>query len=379
LEFEYYLKIEHWKLKIINTMHITEAIISDRTNWDTFVSSNPSGSFLQSWLWGDFQAAADFRIQRLIIASADTSGAIHELPLHDGANWLAVCFLVERRLSFGRSYWYAPWGPVVKEGLQDDQYKIILQTLRAHFAINRSGGEMFLRIEPHLHSSEVGKILLSEVKFNPLEKSVQPKDTLLLDLKQSEDDLLRQMHSKTRYNIRIAIRHGVTVAEETNTDGLKVFYAMAREIERRGGFHYHPEKYYQKMLDVLGGEKAVSLLVARHDGEPLAAGIFIKSGKTFTYAHGVSYKKKAHVMAPHLLHWEAVTQAKKMGFEIYDFFGVAPNEDPKHSWAGISRFKRGFGGVEQHYLGAWDAVFDVFGYRSLNTAKALRNIFVVKK
>jgi lipid II:glycine glycyltransferase (peptidoglycan interpeptide bridge formation enzyme) len=202
---------------------------------------------------------------------------------------------------------------------------------------------------------------------------------LLLDLKQSEDDLLRQMHSKTRYNIRIAIRHGVTVAEETNTDGLTIFCAMAREIESRGGFHYHKEKYYQKMLEVLGKEQGIALIVARHNGEPLAAGIFIKSGKTFTYAHGASYKKKAHVMAPHLLHWEAIVQAKSLGFQLYDFFGVAPNEDPKHPWAGISRFKRGFGGSEQHYLGAWDTIFDVIGYRSLNAAKALRGVFWGKK
>jgi len=360
-------------------MRITEAKIEDRQRWDDFVNKQSSGSFLQSWIWGDFQSTADFRIQRLIIASAETSGAIHELPLHDGANWLAVCLLVERRLSFGRSYWYAPWGPVTKDGLGDDQYKLVLQALRAHFATNRGSSEMFLRIEPHLHASKVGKILLSEAKFNPLEKSVQPKDTLLLDITQSEDDILRQMHSKTRYNIRIAIRHGVTVSEETSPEGLKVFYAMAREIESRGGFHYHAEKYYQKMLEILGSEQGVSLLVARHDGEPLAGGIFIKSGKTFTYAHGASYKRKAHVMAPHLLHWEAITQAKKQGFRNYDFFGIAPDENPKHLWAGISRFKRGFGGSEQHFLGAWDAVFDVFGYRALNSARALKNIFITKK
>lgn len=378
-------------------MKIIEAKIEDRQKWDDFVNQQSSGSFLQSWLWGNFQSAADFRIQRLIISDGDNreiaSATHHEgaglqpSPLGFGVagaktdtdNWLAVCLLVERRLSFGRSYWYAPWGPVVKEGLQENNYQLILQTLRAHFATKRHSSEMFLRIEPHLYSSEVGKILLNEAKFSPLEKSVQPKDTLLLDLKQSEDDLLRQMHSKTRYNIRIAIRHGVTVSEETSPEGLKVFYAMAREIESRGGFHYHKEKYYQKMLEILGREQSVSLLVARHDGEPLAAGIFIKSGKTFTYSHGASYKKKAHVMAPHLLHWEAILQAKKQGFQNYDFFGVAPDENPKHPWAGISRFKRGFGGAEQHYLGAWDAVFDGIGYRALNSARALRNIFMVKK
>ena len=380
-------------------MYISEAKIEDRQKWDNFVSGQESGSFLQSWLWGDFQAEADFQVQRLIIASAETSGAIpavathfakatrvkkvvaggHELPLHDGANWLAVCLLVERRLSFGKSYWYAPWGPVIKDGLNDDQTKMVYQTLCANFATGCGGGKMFLRIEPHLQTSETRKTLLSETKYHPLEKSVQPKDTLLLDLTQNEDDLLRNMHSKTRYNIRIAIRHGVTVSEETNKEGLKVFYAMAREIESRGGFHYHAEKYYKKMLEVLSKEQGISLLVARHNGESMAAGIFIKFGKTFSYAHGASYKKKAHVMAPHLLHWEAITQAKKLGFQSYDFFGIAPNENPKHPWAGISRFKRGFGGFEEHYLGAWDTVFNEMGYRLLNSARTVKDIFMAKK
>lgn len=346
-------------------MRVVPAQFGDQALWDDFVKSNSSGSFLQSWLWGDFQSAADFRIIRLII--------------FEESEIIGVCLLVERKLSFGKIYWYAPWGPVIKDGLQESQFKLILQALRAHFAASQKGNEVFLRIEPHLQTNEIRKTLLSEAKYILLEKSVQPKDTLLLDLTQTEDDLLRNMHSKTRYNIRIAIRHGVTVSEETGDEGLKVFYAMAREIEKRGGFHYHAEKYYKKMLEVLEKEQGISLLVARHDGEPLAAGIFIRFGKTFTYAHGASYKKKAHVMAPHLLHWEAVLQAKKQGFQGYDFFGIAPDEDPKHPWAGISRFKRGFGGTEEHYLSAWDTIFDTISYRSLNAAKALRNIFTAKK
>ena len=362
-------------MEIIIAMIISLAQPSDRPLWDDFVTKQSSGSFLQSWLWGDFQAAAGFRIQRLIIRDSigvDKHGFKDE-------EIFAVSLLVERQLAFGKIYWYAPWGPVTKEGLNDEQYSQVLKMFRAKFADERGGSEVFLRIEPKSLFSEERKNIISSAKYNLLSSGVQPKDTLVLNIAQSEDDILRQMHSKTRYNIRIAIRHGVTVAEETNNDGLKYFYQMAQEIEKRGDFHFHKESYYQKMLEVLGREQMVSLLVARHDNEPLAAGIFIKFGKTFTYAHGASFKKKAHVMAPHQLHWEALVKAKKENFSAYDFFGVAPNEDPKHSWSGISRFKRGFGGNEEHYFGAADTVFDVLGYQAIYAARALRNVFLAKK
>jgi lipid II:glycine glycyltransferase (peptidoglycan interpeptide bridge formation enzyme) len=343
-------------------MLITEGTTTDRRTWDDFVERSSSGSFLQSWLWGDFQQAAGFQVLRLKIAKKDSG------------DLLGICLLVERKLPFHKAYWYAPWGPVLKDELSNEERFLVLNLLRANVSFVSKNHPIFLRIEPHREKNDEGISVLMKARFSAIGTGVQPKDTLLLDLRQNEDDLLRGMHSKTRYNIRVAIRHGITVSEKTNKEGLEIFMAMAQEIQNRGGFHYHTRHYYQKMLEVLGSEQKVRLLVALYKNEPLAAGIFIKFGKTYTYAHGASFKKKAHVMAPHFLHWEAILQAKKEGFEWYDFFGIAPNENPKHPWAGISRFKRGFGGQEKNFIGAADGVFDVTQYKILNIGKALREI-----
>jgi len=343
-------------------MLITEATTAERATWDEFVSNQTDGSFLQSWIWGNFQQAAGFQILRLKITTK-SSGDI-----------LAVCLLVERKLPFHKSYWYAPWGPVLKEGLSNEERFLVLHLFRANISSLLKNNPIFLRIEPHHKKNDEESKILERARFVTIDMGVQPKDTLLLDLRQSEDNLLRGMHSKTRYNIRVAIRHGVTVSESTDKEGCKTFMAMAKEIESRGGFHYHQFDYYQKMLEVLGSEQRVRLLVASYEGEALAAGIFIKFGKTYTYAHGASFKKKAHVMAPYLLHWEAILQAKKEGFESYDFFGIAPNENPQHPWAGISRFKRGFGGQEKNFIGAADGIFDATQYKILNIGRALRGV-----
>lgn len=335
---------------------------NERSIWDDFVAKSYDGSFLQSWIWGEFQKAAGFQILRLKITEK-SSGDL-----------LAVCLLVDRKLPFHKAYWYAPWGPVLKDGLSSEERFLVLHSFRANITSLLKDNPIFLRIEPHHENNDEESRVLEKTRFVTIGMGVQPKDTLLLDLRQSEDNLLRGMHSKTRYNIRVAIRHEVTVSENTNEEGCKIFMAMAQEIQERGGFHYHLPSYYQKMLEVLGSEQRVRLLIASHKNEPLAAGIFIKFGKTYTYAHGASFKKKAHVMAPHLLHWETLLQAKKEDFESYDFFGIAPNENPRHPWAGISRFKRGFGGSEKNFVGAADGIFDATQYKILNIGRALRGV-----
>ena len=96
--------------------------------------------------------------------------------------------------------------------------------------------------------------------------------------------------------------------------------------------------------------------MAKHDSEYVAANIMCFFGDTANYLHGASSNKHRDVMAPHLLQWKAVCDAKKDGFKYYDFWGIAPNDDPKHGWAGVTRFKKGFGGEQVNYPGTFDMV-----------------------
>lgn len=348
-------------------MHVAEVAERDRAAWDAFVRASPVGSFLQSWRWGDFQRAAGFRILRLMIRREAATNDIE-----------AVCLLVYRSLLLGRSYLVAPWGPVFRStllppaGAPDEgarAFGAFTRELRARMA----GSCVFAHLEPKLPAAPRRDRVLAGYGYRPHARSIQPAHTLVVHLTQSEDELLRAMHPKTRYNIRVASRSGVTVAEQTDTNGLDAFLALAQEVERKGRFRYHPAAYYGAMLETLKPQQMLRILVARHNGNVLAASLLVSFGDTVTYAHGASSQQKKHVMAPYLLHWEGMLRARAAGARRYDFFGIAPpGASVAHPWFGITRFKQGFGGVEEHYIGAADLVGDPALYRAYEVGRGLR-------
>ena len=351
-------------------MVVTEAGPESQAEWDTFVRAAPSGSFLQSWAWGEFQRAAGFPVTRLVV-QADSLAHSSQLTAHS-SNIRAVCLCVRRPLPLRRFSQHVPWGPVFKQSLSAADMATVLSALASAFRTRLRGG-VFVRIEPKLPKESGITDLLKPAGFTPEERSIQPRDTRVLDLTKSEDDLLRAMHPKTRYNIRLASRHGVVVRENTTPRGLRMFLELARDVARRERFHYHPDRYYETLLTTLAPIGAIALRVAEHQGIPLAAGLFIRFGHTVTYAHGASSSRRKHVMAPYLLHWESILQTKASGVVRYDFFGVAPpGASVTHPWFGITRFKQGFGGTEEHYVGAADLITDPALYRMIEIGRSLR-------
>src|SRR5690606_39104841 len=107
---------------------------------------------------------------------------------------------------------------------------------------------------------------------------------------------------------------------------------------RRGRFHLHPQDYYLQMWKVLGPDH-LRVFVAEYQDKLLAAALVSYFHHTATYLHGGSSDKDKNLMAPYLLHWEIMKEAKRRGFYNYDLGGVT--FEPNHPWAGISRFKRG--------------------------------------
>lgn len=361
-------------------MHVAEASDNQRDAWDAFVQQSPAGSFLQSWSWGEFQRAAGFPITRLVVCDSQPETpkrpvALGALRAHN-AELVAACLLVQRPLPLKHIFWYAPWGPVLPSESTlpaadgpGTILKLFTGTLRERMAKRA----VFVRVEPRLSDSMRATALLSASGYMLTGKGIQPKDSLILDLAQSEDDLLRGMHPKARYNIRVARRHGVEVISRTDAEGLRMFLVLAREVERRGEFHYHPESYYAAMLRTLAPSGMLEILVALYRGAPLAAHLLVRFGNTVTYAHGASSALRRQVMAPHLLQWEGILRAKAAGATRYDFFGIAPPGAPTtHPWYGITRFKTGFGGAEEHFIGAADLIGDAALYRAYEVGRSLR-------
>ncbi|MBI4099955.1 peptidoglycan bridge formation glycyltransferase FemA/FemB family protein [Candidatus Microgenomates bacterium] len=197
----------------------------------------------------------------------------------------------------------------------------------------RAERAIFLKVEP----------LARAVPGNPSEP-VLPQHTIYIDLTAPEEKLLAAMHEKTRYNIGLATKKGVKITEGEN---LTEFVKLLEKTEERQGFYSHPADYYETLWETLRPAKMVYLLSAV-SGQQTAASIMLLRYKDFLYyAYGGSDPEYREMMAPHLLHWEAMRLGKKLDCKVYDLWGSYKNSpDEKDSWWGIYRFKKGFGGRE---------------------------------
>lgn len=191
--------------------------------------------------------------------------------------------------------------------------------------------------------------------------NILPKDTVFVDLRSSEKNILQTMKAKTRYNIGLARRRGVQVRRAELSD-LDIWYDLYRETCARNHIYLHDLNYFTTVLSTKANDSRspadVELLIAEYDGCPLAAIFLVYSATRATYLYGASSSSHRHVMAPYLLQWRAMQCAKSKGCSDYDMFGVAPSPDPAHAMYGLYRFKTGFGGYLFHRMGCWDYPMD---------------------
>ena len=194
-----------------------------------------------------------------------------------------------------------------------------------------------------------------------------PSGTVFLDLRKDLASIRMAMKPKTRYNTELAFRRGVHVIE---TDDLMTWYNLYRETALRNRLYMHNIDYFRTVLSIHSkntlSPAEVNLLVAMHDGQPLAAMFLVISGSRATYLYGASSSSKRNLMAPYALQWHAIELAKAKNCTEYDMFGVSPKPDPNHPLYGLYRFKTGFGGMIYHTLGCWDYPFDEQSYRSFS-------------
>ncbi len=190
---------------------------------------------------------------------------------------------------------------------------------------------------------------------------ILPANTIIIDLNAPEEEILRRMKPKTRYNIGLALRKGVEVRQGTIED-LKTWYALYTETAQRNQLNINDIKYFHSVFaakmenDTLPVH--VKLLIAYVDNIPLAAMFLLISSHRATYLYGASTSILRNFMPTYAMQWRAIQLAKAYGCSEYDLFGTAPNAEPSHPMYGLYKFKSGFGGKLFHQLGCWDYPLD---------------------
>ncbi len=314
------------------------------------IAAQPLQPFLQSPVWADFQRALGRRVWQL--------GAFHEEQL------VGAALIIEHQLLMGKTYLYCPRGPVATSLVA---LHALLEAIRA---VGDEVGAMYVKIDPGLYSFPFDRADFP--KNFSVGTTLQPHVTQVLDLQADPESVLAAMHQKTRYNIRLAEKKGVTVRWSTDDHDLDIFLQLITSTYTRQGIRLHPPAYYRAMWQYLKKVEMVELGIAEISGRPLAANMVIWHDQTATYLHGGSSDQEKQLMAPYLLQWSTIQRAITRNITAYDFWGVAPNESQTHKWAGVTRFKKGFGGRVVSFPPALNMILQPAWYQAYRLAKRMR-------
>jgi lipid II:glycine glycyltransferase (peptidoglycan interpeptide bridge formation enzyme) len=331
-------------------MTLSVHTITDPIHWNTAVRTLPHAHILQSWEWGEFKR--------------DTTGwQPQRLLFQRGEQVVAAVSIGVRRIG-PLSVMYAPKGPVLDDA-DAEVRDFVLDYLQR---MARQEGAIWLKIDPDIAvatgipgegddtPNPTGQALQAALQkrgWRFSDDQVQFRNTIKLDLTQSEDALLAAMSQNTRRKIRVAERDGVTVRAATSAD-LPILYALYKETGERDDFLVRPDWYYEQAWRKFMDAGLANALIAEYDGQPIAHVILMHFGRTCWYFYGASGNAERQRMPNYLLQWEAIKWAKAQGYAVYDFWGAPDVFDESDSMWGVFNFKRGFRGTVVRHIGAWD-------------------------
>jgi lipid II:glycine glycyltransferase (peptidoglycan interpeptide bridge formation enzyme) len=333
--------------------------------WDQFLTSHPNAHLLQTSPWAQLKTAFGWDFAHVIAGDVGAQILFRKLPL-------------------GFSIAYIPKGPVFpdltgpdfrsfahetsqenpdhklrKSEAWEDAWKKLLPDLDAACRKHRA---LALKVEPdQWETPGVSGALPPGFIASP--HTIQPPRTITLAISGSEDQILARMKQKTRYNLRLAEKKGITIRP---SDDLHTWDSLMQETGERDAFGVHSRDYYQKAYDLFHPTGACELLLAEFEGEPLAAIMVFARGNRAWYFYGASSNAHREKMPTYLLQWEGIRWAREKGCTEYDLWGI-PDEGEATLEAGFAeradglwgvyRFKRGFGGEVKRADGPWDRVY----------------------
>lgn len=336
---------------------------SDINDFNKFLASNERCNFQQSLEWSKVKTSWKTEV---ILAEDKNKNIIGSLTV-----WI-------RKIPIFGHIMYAPRGPIC-----DVHNKEVLEQLtEGAKELAKKYKAIVLRIEPDIKSDDI------EFKNNMIElgykikddaknfrEEIQPRYVFRLDVKgKSEDEVFKNFHQKTRYNVRLATKKGVTVKDGTRED-LKDFHKIMITTGKRDGFIIRPLEYFEKMYDELGQEH-MKILMAYYEGKPISGVIPIIYGNKTWYLYGASSNEHRNLMPNYLLQWEMIKLALQNKSDIYDLRGVPGIADDSN---GLYRFKKGFGAEYTEFVGEVYIPFKPIMYNMYKfSEKAFRELRALK-
>lgn len=303
---------------------------------------------LQSWQWGDARKHMGIEVVRIGEFEKNKLKEVFQLTIHQ---------LPFTNYQIG----YLPRSIFPSEKVLEYLYEYA-----------RRNKIIFVKIEPYVSKSQKNfKYQITKSK-HPL----FPEWTQILDLTKSEEELLKNMHHKTRYNIKLAQKKGVIVKEMSDKEGFEIFSKLYFETCKRQQYYGHTPTYHQIVWESLK-DSIAHILIAFYNNTPIAAYELFHFRDILYYPYGGTSLEYRNVMAPNLLMWEAIRFGKNLRATRFDMWGsLEPGYDQNHQWSGFTRFKEGYNGSFTQMAGSYDLVIHPTLYSIYSTLYSLRNIYL---
>lgn len=313
---------------------------------------------VQTWEWGNFQISQGHILYRLGLLNDDDklisaySVSFHKIP--------------KTKFSVG----------TILRGPEIDD-----QMLEKIIEIAKKENAIFVKFEPNVFQKSFDNFgnetnLSPKPQFRHLKKS--PKVafypfTYLVDLTKTENQILESMHPKTRYNIRIANRHGVEIKEQTDDKGFEIYLKLLFDTTKRQGFYLHSQKYHRDLWKKLKDTGMIHIMLASYQNQVVSAFMIFKLKDQLFYPYGASLDIHRQVMASTLLMWEVIKLGQQLKCKIFDMWGcLGPRAKENENGYGFHRFKQGFGGQLMEYVGTYDLVINPMLYKIYNSVDKTR-------
>jgi len=344
---------------------LEQADIQNAAQWNKLVEGLPGAHAFQTWEWGQVKSQFGWKPSPLLWRGE--SGEV-----------TAAALVLQRVIRMGGfalrlSVMYIPRGPLL-DWSNTALVRQVLEDLQ-HFAKRK--GAIFLKIDPDLplgfgvpsregssaHSTgETVLEILENSGWIFSDEQIQFKNTVSVDLSADEEALLMRMKPKTRYNIRLAERRGVTV-RSGGIEDMPLLYQMYAHTSVRDNFLIRHETYYHTVWETFFKAGLAEPLIAEVESKPVGAVVIFRFGGRAWYIYGMSLDEHRDTMFNYSLQWEAMLRAKAAGCHAYDMWGAPDDFNENDPLWGVYRFKDGFGGQVVRTLGAWDIPVRPLVYR----------------
>lgn len=316
--------------------HYATKIITSKKEWEGFVLKQNPRSFLHSWNWGETQKT--------------TGNSIVRMGFYENKKLIGCALLIHQSAKRG-PHFLIPGGPFI-DWNNKNQVRYAFSEIKNYA---RKEKAWFVRIRPELEDSPEGRKMMKHLGLTKAPMHLHAENTWVLRVDKPDEELLSGMRKSTRYLVRKALTEkNLKVITTKDPQKLSVLVELQEETARRHNFVKFSSKLFKAQMDTFAKDDQADLFICYKGKTPLVAAIIIYYGKWAYYHHSGSSSNHPEVPSSYLTQWKIIQTARERGLEYYNFWGIAATDNPQHRFAGVTLFKKGFGGERIDWVPAHD-------------------------